>query len=97
MIPGMDTWRICSQRLAPSTIAASYSSGLMPASAAMKMIDPQPAFCHMPEEMYIGRNQRGSTMNGIDSPPKTLSTALTIPSEASTLTIIPQTTTVEMK
>ena len=60
MVPamqGMVTWVSCFQRPAPSICAASYSSGLMPPIAAMKMIEFQPADYHISEAMTQNRNQ----------------------------------------
>ena len=61
-MPGIS---ICHTRwnlLAPSTRAASCSSGLTPASAARYRMLPQPVDCQISEITYIGTNHPGSAV-----------------------------------
>ena len=48
-MPGSVTCIICFHRPAPSILAASYNSELIPAIAAIYMMEPQPIPCHISE------------------------------------------------
>ncbi|MNY60170.1 hypothetical protein D3C86_1966860 [compost metagenome] len=65
LIPGSVMFIILWKRFAPSTLAASYSSGLMPASAARKIIVPQPASFQMDCRIMSGRNHSLLTRNNV--------------------------------
>ncbi|MNC24673.1 hypothetical protein D3C76_1379610 [compost metagenome] len=55
LMPGTVTYQIRCSRLAPSILAASYNSELMPVMAARKMMLPQPASFQILLNTTIGR------------------------------------------
>src|SRR5690625_2190355 len=69
MIDGILMFQNCCILVAPSTLAASCSSGLTPANASKSLILLQPRHCHSPHQTYIWRNHPGLVMNEIGSPP----------------------------
>ena len=98
MMPGRSMCHTRRQMVAPSTRAASCSSTSTPASAARKMIVPQPMFCQMPVHTYTWANQSGLPRNGGSGRPSLASATLTRPMRVcSSFRIMPTITTVEMK
>ncbi len=79
MMPGSVTCHVHWSLLAPSTLAASYSSGLMPAMADRYRMEFQPISFHRPETVNTPQNLDGSRMNGILSAPHAAIIWLTMP------------------